>query len=517
MINTLFVYSSSLSPFSALTLPWLAAYSTLIFIVSLFYVSRRYRSSEGTVAKVSLRWSNLLRLFIIFTLQAYISAFYFSSYTVLLGYAHFSLGLPSIHILIIVLAVVLLLMRFLTSGGLGVTPIAADVSILLYLLALWFVFLFSVNNIFSFILIIELLTITLYSLAAGSIIMLISQRILVLQESALSSAQPLYFLLLFFWSSTVVSVLLFFILTLQSTFILNFNYTSLDLCFIFDLTMGQLVGTLFSLIILFKLGMPFFYVWKFTFFSHSSLPFITIYVNLFFFILVFYLLKVFTIVFCTPLLGGWVFSSLTILALLGFFLISMQNLSVKYFTVSSSVINFNIILLLHLDPSIGTFDSILYTLFISFFILYNTSMLTFLYIFYSDKPSLVFFNQFKYTSTRTRRVAFWLLLSLAGLPLLGTFFLKFALMSFIWNSQVGLFFIVLISFLFIAVFFYFPTIQSLLYNYTATPLFRFYDFTTLSLRGTSIHAVSRLSQIYAVLLALFSILFLEDVILFSLL
>ena len=317
-----------------------------------------------------------------------------------------------------------------------------------YLFIYWFASLFLTNNLFSFIFLLELLSISTFVLIYCSFFCTHNSAQSSMLRARLSASKVFSNfapLLVFFWISSLLSILIVFTLVLSFYY---FNYTNFFIMQLFVSflsytggadCLGLLVFFFFAIFLFFfiKLGLPPFIIWKFQVFAATSFFF-----NLFYFLFytIFLVLIVFNFFVFFSVNDLYVFKAVLFIFIFLFifsfyFLLFSINIVRFFIVLSSSLTSFFFIYILLLPFSETSFFVYLSTR-LYFFIYVVCSFFLFALVFVryglrtSHAAHLVFMLPF------TRNFFIFFLLALVGLPPFFSFFLKFIFFSYLLSSSV---------------------------------------------------------------------------------
>ena len=165
--------------------------------------------------------------------------------------------------------------------------------------------------------------------------------------------------------------------------------------------------------------------------------------------------------------------------LLLLFFISYIN-SIKIFLVFSSSINL-ILVLFSLSLANFIYSIYLLLLLLLFVSIYNISILFFLsYILKFEQISIDFLLIFKYISVKNRYLYIFFLSSIAGLPPIFSFFLKFSIISLFLTKLTNFILLFFILFLFYTIFFYFNISKYILILFSQNNFFKIYLLNSIN-------------------------------------
>lgn len=339
------------------------------------------------------------------------------------------------------------------------------------LMPMWFFWLYSSTNIYTFIFSIELLNILIFVMLCTS---QLSYESVWIEKNRFS-------ILIFFWMSTVSSVTLFSFLVLYSYigFSLNWNLIYLSELWLVGssstcIKSSTILLGFFIFIVFLKSGLPPLFFWKSLLFSNTSLQFVALYTTLYYFPLFAYfilnimtLLDYFSLMISTTLLISLVAPSMLVVTSI----IVQKTYSLNTFMAFSSFATSSLIVFTVIVNTLSDF-TFLNTQYSSS-ILYLTSYTLTLILLFSlvtkmnPLPSSTFASLIDYSSSLVERSVLrnWLLLilaSMAGLPPLLSFVAKITLLSFINLINFSALLILFFSFLFLILIFYFQNSRFLL-------------------------------------------------------
>lgn len=323
----------------------------------------------------------------------------------------------------------------------------------IYMFIYWFSSLFLTNNLFSFIFLLELLSISTFVLiycsffCTHNFMQSFALRLHCGSSKVFSNFAPL---LVFFWTSSLLSIFIVLILVFSFYY---FNYTNffilqLFISFLSYIEGGGRLGLLafffFAIFLFFfiKLGLPPFIIWKFQVFAATPFFF-----NLFYFLFytIFLVLIIFNFLIFFSINDLYVFKAVL------FFFIFLFTFTFYFLLFSLNVVRFFIVLSSSLTSFFFIYILLLSSLETNFFIYVSARLYFFIYVICSFFLFALVFVRYGLRTSHAAHLVFMLpftrnffvffLLVLVGLPPFFSFFLKFIFFSYLLSSSVfsGLF------------------------------------------------------------------------------
>lgn len=357
---------------------------------------------------------------------------------------------------------------------------------LFVLLPMWFFWLYTSTNIYTFIFSIELLNILVFVILSAS----------QLSYETLTVNRGRFGLIVFFWMSTVSSITLFSFIVIYTYvgFSLNWNTIFLTEMWLSSLQSSELQYTtllliFFMLIVFLKAGLPPLFFWKSLLFSNLSIPFIAFYTTLYYFPLFsYFILSIFPYIsylqFSTS--TGLIVSILAPIMLIITSFITQKAYTLNVFLAFSSFATSSLIVFTVLMGSLTAYTFITTQLIsaLLYLICYTLTLLVFFTLVVNlvnfNNPGTVTFSSLFSTSTLSsftlensliRNILILVLASMAGLPPLVSFMAKLALLSFINLINFSVILVLFFTFLFLILIFYFQNSRFLLTQYSGTATF----------------------------------------------
>lgn len=365
------------------------------------------------------------------------------------------------------------------------------------LMPMWFFWLYSSTNIYTFIFSIELLNILIFVMLSTS---QLSYESIWVEKNRFS-------ILIFFWMSTVSSITLFSFLILYSYsgFSLNWNLLYLtELWLVGDASTHIKSSTtllgFFIFIVFLKSGLPPLFFWKSLLFSNTSLQFVALYTTLYYFpLFTYFILNILTLIdYFSTITSGNLFATLVTPSMLVVTsLIVQKTYSLNTFMAFSSFATSSLIIFTIIMNALTDFtfintqhpSSILYLSSYTLTLILLFSLITKM----NPLPSTTFASLVENSTGLVEKSLLrnWLLLvlaSMAGLPPLLSFVAKITLLSFINLINFSMFLVLFFTFLFLILIFYFQNSRFLLTQHPKT------NFSNHSSRD---HTKSATTQIYS--------------------
>ena len=353
----------------------------------------------------------------------------------------------------------------------------------LYACICWFSGIYLVNNFFSFIFFIEIISLTIFVVLLNSVFILhnnsntINQGGLLFSLSSSTTTNRRTFLLNvtpFFWVSCLLSLLSFLIILLLSLSFNYFSFSTLKLYSFYDLYLNNfyfyiVFYTLFLSFLFIKLGLAPFVFWKIQALSSTSFIFMLVYFLFYssWMVFIFYgLLLSFTsndVVF-KLVLGLFIF---VYIYLFFFFVFSTQ--SVRFFIIlSSSLSSVTVFITLFsvgssLTPFISSIAHIYYLLYLL------SSFYLFIFLYQRQPFRVSFVSHFIFLNHIERNFSMFFLLTLVGIPPTSVFFFKLFIISSFFKFSV-LLQVLSILFFSLGIILYFNLFKPLTYSFFSLTL-----------------------------------------------
>lgn len=224
-----------------------------------------------------------------------------------------------------------------------------DFIIIILTFLLWFLFLYALTSLFAVVFLFELLSILVLLLLVSSAFTTFRNPLCgVSLQNSNTNSQNLNGFLHFFWVSLISSILLFLSIVYFKSFFFSFEWSFLEVSFVyvvnglflFNFPLQNIIWITLLIAIFIKTGVAPFFIWKVVAFKNSSLVTIFFYTVIYYYFFIIFLF-LFFLSYLPTFMAYFIFSFMVLFSI-GFvvlFLILCETTYLKVFLALSSVFN----------------------------------------------------------------------------------------------------------------------------------------------------------------------------------